>query len=116
MPSFSESGELKFAALTTGPHHVRIGLLVDDEPSTDVRLVALPPIGGCDHGPWDTDALVVAVREGLAKAGRRFGVALHPREIHYVANDTPSCEMAARCAFLIGERLAGGLSFSEGAG
>ena len=115
MPSFSESGEVKFATLITGPRHVRLGLVLADEP-VEPTLVELPAIGACDHSPWDLGRLRSAVATGLAEVARRHGVVYHAREIHYVANDTPGYDLVARCAFLIGERLANEGSFIDHSG
>ena len=55
---------------------------------------------------------VPPVAAGLAGVS---GATYHAREIHYVANDTRSYDIAARCAYLIGERLASGVPFDSDA-
>jgi len=112
MPSFSQSGDIKFVNIITGPRHVWLGLVVGAE-SGELLMAERPPIGGCRHGSWNRDRLRAAVDEGLAEAARRYGGPLFAHEIHYVANDTPSYDLVARCAFLIAERLAKGGDFTR---
>ena len=112
MPSFHQRNGTPFASVITGPRHVMLGLVLGREQGAP-SIVELPPVGGCDHGTWDHAKLRAAVDRGLAEVAERYGVTYAAREIHCVPDDTPSYDLAARCAFLIGERLAQGGAFES---
>lgn len=78
------------------------------EPMIRTTFVDCGAVGECDHGAWDLEKLAEWVDEGLAVAAERGAPRYHAAEIHYVRNDTPSHELAARCGYEIARRFAAG--------
>lgn len=116
MPMFHRAGEVRFAALITGPRHVLIGLAFGEPGETDARcdsvdVVEMASAGRCTHGAWDLDALRAAIARGVASGNQRFGLDLRVRAIHFVRDDPPDEALAERCAFLIVQRIADGDEF-----
>ena len=110
MPQFTKRGHRYFVSYITGPSHVLLGLAfgqADGEP----LLVQKPPVGGCHHVPLDEGRIREAVRDGLADARDRAGIALHATEIVYVADDSPRYDTYRHCAYLLAERVASGGEF-----
>jgi hypothetical protein len=112
MPSFYRKGGQLFCRLVTGPRHVGLGLVLRQGGApAGVDCVKLPPIGDCDHGLLDPDAVPKAAEQGIFLANERFGSGFAAEKVHYRANDSPSYDMHRYCAYSIVERLVEGGGF-----
>jgi hypothetical protein len=85
---FSKRGDFYQGASISGPRHVFLAVAFADAPVEHITVEALPPAGGCAHGPLDPSAILAAVERGLAAANQEFGLPWAIRHIRYVSNDT----------------------------
>lgn len=85
---FSKRGDFYQSAHISGPRHVFLAVAFADAPVEHIIVEALPPVGGCTHGPLDPAAILAAVERGLAAANQEFRLTWAIRHIQYVSNDT----------------------------
>ena len=110
---FSRNGEFFSVSRITGPHHNLLQIRLSKGDADATALECLPAIGSCTHPPLDSDKLLVAVLEGIAKANLELGTAYWAAHVRYVGNDTPPESVYGFLALSIVRHLESGGTFVE---
>jgi hypothetical protein len=113
MPTYATDGKYCFISYVTGPSHVRLGLAFHAEPVVDVKIVAQPSVGSCNHGELDEEEIRKAVFAGAEEACGQERKTLYLSGIVYVKNDSPRYSLYRHCAKLLIERMIAGGEFKK---